>query len=68
MELLGFKLKERKNILQGSPVNPNLIVHGPLITVCLFIVTIMLLQIDASEKLIIKVFFFHSSQGILVGG
>ena len=48
-------------------MNPNLIVHGSLITVA-FLLLFMLLHIDASVKLNIKVYFFTLVQGFLVGG
>ena len=58
---------EGETFYKSTPVNPNLIVPGPLITVA-FLLLFMLLQIDASEKLNIKMYFCIVVQSFLAGG
>ena len=58
---------EGETFYKSTPVNPNLIVPGPLITVA-FLLLFVLLQIDASEKLNIKMYFCIVVQSFLAGG
>lgn len=64
MEVL---VKGGETFYKSIPMNPNLIIPGPLITVA-FLLLFMVLQIDASEKLNIKMYFCIVVQSFLAVG